>query len=340
MRKKLCLILVTIWGMALLAGCGGETQNTAPSSPQTAFPTAGFEIPQTELEATLETDKKEQTTIKMNVQIGDQTFTATLADTTAAQEFAQMLPMTITMNDYGGFEKVGSLGRNLTASNSHITTKAGDIVLYNGSSIVMFYGSNSWSYTRLAKIDDLTGWADALGHGSVSVTFCLAAAAKEPPQTARNKTLVVYFSAIGNTRALAQHAADILGAKLYEIVPAEPYTESDLAYYTDCRADREQNDPTARPAISGGIDGMENYDTVFIGYPIWHGQAPRIISTFLESYDFSGKTIVPFCTSGSSPYSDSTIKPLIFDANWVTGRRFPGGASRDTIESWINGLNY
>ena len=85
---------------------------------------------------------------------------------------------------------------------------------------------------------------------------------------------------------------------------------------------------------------MEDYDTVFIGYPIWHGQAPRIISTFLESYDFSGKTIVSFCTSGSSPYSDSTIKPLVFDANWVTGRRFPGGASRDTVESWINGLNY
>ena len=277
---------------------------------------------------------------KLEIVIGSAVFTATLADTTAAQEFAQMLPMTITLDDYGGFEKVGSLGRSLTTSNSQTTTAAGDIVLYNSSNIVMFYGSNSWSYTRLGKIDDLTGWADALGRGSVSVTFRLAAAAQEPPQTAQNKTLVAYFSATGNTRPLAQYAADILGADFYEIVPAEPYTKSDLAYYTDCRADREQNDPTARPAISGGVDGMENYDTVFIGYPIWHGQAPRIISTFLESYDFSGKTIVPFCTSGSSPYSDSTIKPLVFDANWVTGRRFPGGTSRDTIESWINGLNY
>ena len=174
MRKKLCLILVTIWGMALLAGCGGETQNTAPSSPQTAFPTAGFESPQTEPEATHETDKKEQTTMKMNVQIGNQTFTATLADTTAAQEFAQMLPMTITLDDYGGFEKVGSLGRSLTTSNSQTTTAAGDIVLYNSSNIVMFYGSNSWSYTRLGKIDDLTGWADALGSNSVTAIFTLA----------------------------------------------------------------------------------------------------------------------------------------------------------------------
>ena len=160
MRKKLCLILVAVWGMALLAGCSGEAQNAVPSLPQS--------------EATHETDKKEQATMKMNVQIGGQIFTATLADTKAAQEFAQMLPMTITLNDYSGFEKVGSLGRSLTTSNSQITTVAGDIVLYNSSNIVMFYGSNSWSYTRLGKIDDLTGWADALGHGSVSVIFTLA----------------------------------------------------------------------------------------------------------------------------------------------------------------------
>ena len=162
MRKKLCLILVAIWGIVLLAGCGGETQNAAPSSPQT------------EPETTHETDKKEQTTMKMNVQIGGQTFTATLADTKAAQEFAQMLPMTITLDDYGGFEKVGSLGRSLTASNSQTTTAAGDIVLYNSSNIVMFYGSNSWSYTRLGKIDDLTGWADALSSNSVTAIFTLA----------------------------------------------------------------------------------------------------------------------------------------------------------------------
>ena len=174
MRKKLYLILVAIWGIVLLAGCGGETQNAAASSSQTDFPTAGLESLPTEQETTHETDKKEQTTMKMNVQIGNQTFTATLADTKAAQEFAQMLPMTITQDDYGGFEKVGSLGRSLTTSNSQTTTTAGDIVLNNGNNIVMFYGSNSWSYTRLGKIDDLTGWADALGSNSVTAIFTLA----------------------------------------------------------------------------------------------------------------------------------------------------------------------
>ena len=135
---------------------------------------------------------------KLEVVVGDTVFTATLANTQAAEEFAQMLPVTITMDDYSGFEKVGPLGRNLTASNSQITTTAGDIVLYNGNNIVMFYGSNSWSYTRLGKIDDLTGWANALGRGSVSVTFRLA----QPSQTTQGKTLVAYFSATGNTRPL------------------------------------------------------------------------------------------------------------------------------------------
>ncbi len=114
------------------------------------------------------------------------------------------------------------------------------------------------------------------------------------------KTLVVYFSCTGTTETLAEYAAEILGADICEIVPAKPYTEEDLAYYTDGRADREQNDPKARPEISGEIENMDNYDTIILGYPIWHGQAPKIIYTFLESYDFSGKTIVPFCTSHSS----------------------------------------
>ncbi len=110
----------------------------------------------------------------MKVQIGDKAFTATLEDNAAVAELVEMMrenPITIQMSDYSGFEKVGSLGRSLTTSNAQTTTTAGDIVLYNGNQIVMFYGSNSWSYTRIGRIDDLTGWEDALGSGSVTVTF-------------------------------------------------------------------------------------------------------------------------------------------------------------------------
>ncbi len=124
------------------------------------------------------TDSEEHTTMKMNVQVGNHTFTATLESNAAVDAFVEMMkraPVTIQMRDYAGFEKVGPLGTRLPTSNSQTTTHAGDIVLYQGNQIVMFYGSNSWSYTRLGKIDDLTGWEEALGSGNVTVTFSLGA---------------------------------------------------------------------------------------------------------------------------------------------------------------------
>lgn len=121
-------------------------------------------------------ETKEDAEIKLTVQIGNSTFSATLEDNEAADAFVEMLeqsPAVIEMNDYSGFEKVGSLGQSLPASNSQTTTQTGDIVLYNGNQIVIFYGSNSWSYTRLGKIDDLSGWEEALGSGDVTVTFSI-----------------------------------------------------------------------------------------------------------------------------------------------------------------------
>lgn len=153
-----------------------------------------------------------------------------------------------------------------------------------------------------------------------------------------NTILVAYFSATGTTEQVAQQAAEILGADIYEIVPEKLYTEADLAYYTGGRADQEQDDPSARPAINGSVEDMSQYDTVLVGYPIWHGQAPRIISTFLESYDFTGKTIIPFCTSHSSGVGSSAdnLHDLCPDAvTWIEGTRFAGGTSKEEIESWL-----
>lgn len=156
------------------------------------------------------------------------------------------------------------------------------------------------------------------------------------------KVLVAYFSATGTTKPLAEYAAEILSADLYEIVAEDPYTEADLAYYTNGRADQEQNDPSARPEISGSVENMEDYDTIILGYPIWHGQAPRIISTFLESYDFSGKTILLFCTSHSSGVGSSAdnLHELCPDSvNWLDGKRFEGGTTREGIESWLESMH-
>ena len=132
-----------------------------------------------------------------------------------------------------------------------------------------------------------------------------------------------------------------MDADLYEIIPQIPYTDEDLNYGDDSsRTSLELNDPSARPAISGNIENMDEYDVVFIGYPIWWGEAPRIINTFLESYDFSGKTIIPFCTSGSSGIGSSAqeIQNSTENAVWMDGHRFGAGATESDVRSWIDGL--
>ena len=165
--------------------------------------------------------------------------------------------------------------------------------------------------------------------------------AQEPGEEDTPSTLVAYFSATGNTEGIAQHLQAILDADLYEIVPAEPYSDDDLNYnVSDCRANQEQNDPDARPAVDGTVENMDGYDVIFLGYPIWWGEAPKIISTFLESYDFSGKTIVPFCTSASSGMGGSAenLAALAADAAWLEGARFDPGASQEEVAAWVDGL--
>lgn len=153
--------------------------------------------------------------------------------------------------------------------------------------------------------------------------------------------LVAYFSVTNNTKAVAEKLADGLGADIYEITPEEPYTDADIDYSDDnSRTTIEMNDPDARPAIAGSVENMDQYQVLFIGYPIWWGDAPRIISTFMESYDFSGKTIIPFCTSGGSGISSSAenLEKLTGGANWLEGKRLNGSDSQDTIMEWAESL--
>ena len=156
-----------------------------------------------------------------------------------------------------------------------------------------------------------------------------------------SRVLVACFSCTGNTEGIAQHIVSTLNADYFEIVPEEPYTDEDLNYSnSDSRSTKEQNDDSARPALAGTVGNLEDYDVIFLGYPIWWGQAPRIINTFLEVQDFSGKTIVPFCTSGSSPIgSSATDLHSLCDATWLDGRRFSAGASQDEVAEWIDGLD-
>lgn len=162
------------------------------------------------------------------------------------------------------------------------------------------------------------------------------------PEGVSGNVLIAYFSCTNTTKGVAEKIAAVSNGTLYRITPAVPYTSADLNYgNSDCRANREQNDPTCRPKIAGNAVNTANYDIVFIGYPIWWGQAPKIIYTFLESYDFSGKTIVTFCTSGSSGIgtSSANLHPSAPAATWVNGQRFSGSTADSTIENWIDGLN-
>lgn len=161
------------------------------------------------------------------------------------------------------------------------------------------------------------------------------------PDAQESKVLIAYFSATGTTKGVAEHIANGLNADIYEIVPEDSYTDADLDYNdNNSRATIEMSDPDVRPVISGSVENMEQYDIVFIGYPIWRGEAPRIISTFVESYDFSGKTIVPFCTSGGSGMGSSAVnlEELTNGAQWLSGQRLSGSDSQDTVMEWVNGL--
>lgn len=161
------------------------------------------------------------------------------------------------------------------------------------------------------------------------------------PESTGGKVLVAYFSTTGHTKTIAEYLQTALDADLYEIVPQEPYTADDLDYNTDgCRANQEQNDDSARPAISGGVEDMAGYDVVFIGYPIWWGQAPKIVYTFLESYDFSGKTIVSFCTSGCSGMGGEDILKAACskETKWLPGKRLSSRESAVSVQKWVESL--
>ncbi len=154
-------------------------------------------------------------------------------------------------------------------------------------------------------------------------------------------TLVIYFSCTGTTKGVAEKLANVTGADLYEIIPAVPYTEEDLNYNDrSTRASSEQDHPDTRPEIGGEDVDLTGYKTVYLGYPIWWGKEPRILCTFVESHDFTGMTVIPFCTSGSSGIggSGSDLEKLAGTGTWLDGERHSGDISEDELKDWVEGL--
>ena len=178
---------------------------------------------------------------------------------------------------------------------------------------------------------------------TTSVSITEQDTSTEPTTPTQNSTsVVVYFSCTGNTKKVANIIAEVTNSDIFEIAPVTPYTDEDLNYNNDqSRVNYENNDDTIRPEIAITFENLEDYDTIYLGYPIWWGQAPKILYTFVESYDFTGKDIVPFCTSGSSDIGNSAYgleSVCNGSANWLQGRRFSSDASTEEISNWIDSI--
>ena len=156
------------------------------------------------------------------------------------------------------------------------------------------------------------------------------------------KILVAYFSASGETKKLAKTLAGVTGGDLFEIAPQVPYTAADLDWMdAGSRSTVEMKDKKSRPAMAGQVQDMGQYETVFVGFPIWWYQAPRIIETFLESYDFTGKKVVPFATSGGSGLgkTEDILKAVCPGAQWLPGKRLRSGESAGAVQGWVDKLD-
>lgn len=176
------------------------------------------------------------------------------------------------------------------------------------------------------------------------MVLCMTACGTGKEENKQNRaesnkdTLIVVFSATGTTKGVAERIAAITDADLYKIVPAQAYSSEDLNYNDpDSRATKEQNNPSVRPEIGSKKIDLSGYSRVFIGYPIWFGQEPRIMDTFVETYDFGSITVIPFCTSGSSGIGQSGkhLKENAGSGNWLEGQRFSGNVSEDELHSLL-----
>ncbi len=158
---------------------------------------------------------------------------------------------------------------------------------------------------------------------------------------AHSDVLVAYFSATGTTKGVAERIAAVTGGDLYEILAAEPYSADDLNYNDrNSRSTKEQNDKSVRPGIGSEEISLEGYTTIYLGFPIWWGEEPRILDTFVEKYSFEGITVIPFCTSGGSGIGRSgpNMEALAGSGTWLEGKRFSGNVSEADLQSWIESL--
>lgn len=191
---------------------------------------------------------------------------------------------------------------------------------------------------RMESQETVDNTADDVSSAEAVPTEETNAAAKTEKD---NGVAVVYFSAMGTTKEIARKIAGVLEAETFEIIPKDAYSSDDLDYNEEsCRANQEMNDESSRPGIENDLSAVKEFDRIYIGFPIWWGTAPRIIQTFLDTNDLSGKTVYLFCTSGGSGIEQSVrdLQKLYPDVKIVSGKRFEAGASEDEVKDWLDEL--
>lgn len=352
--------LVTLIG---LMSCG-STDNNAGSNNKTS---AGSAENKTELttvntvadsqniiKSELNNTQSDHNKIKISTPDGD--IVIALEDNSATKDLLGRLPMTLEFEDFNSTEKISQIeGNKLDTSTSvnNYAPKAGSFAYYiPWGNLSLFYNDfrESDGLASLGIVESGMEYVNKLDtYGNVTIdvvdTKSDNAGAVTNPTSAMaakdntSKTLVAYFSCTGNTKSIAEAIASGTNADIYEIKAETPYTSADLNYNdNNSRSTKEMNDKSSRPAIAGSDINMASYETIYIGYPIWWGEAPRILDTFVEKYDFTGKTVIPFCTSASSGIgsSDKNLAGLAKSGTWKSGHRFSGRESASEVMSWVN----
>lgn len=337
--------LVTLIG---LMSCG-STDNNAGSNNKTS---AGSAENKTELttvntvadsqniiKSELNNTQSDHNKIKISTPDGD--IVIALEDNSATKDLLGRLPMTLEFEDFNSTEKISQIeGNKLDTSTSvnNYAPKAGSFAYYiPWGNLSLFYNDfrESDGLASLGTVESGMEYVDKLDtYGNVIIDVV-----DTKTDNAASKTLVAYFSCTGNTKSIAEAIASGTNADIYEIKAETPYTSADLNYNdNNSRSTKEMNDKSSRPAIAGGDINMASYETIYIGYPIWWGEAPRILDTFVEKYDFTGKTVIPFCTSASSGIgsSDKNLAGLAKSGTWKSGHRFSGRESASEVMSWVN----
>lgn len=209
-------------------------------------------------------------------------------------------------------------------------------------SLAMVLGLTACSSTFSSSSE--SGTSESLSEGSEVMETPSSLPESTESSTETGKTLVVYFSATGNTEQAAGYIADITGGDLFELEPVDPYTDEELDWTVDgSRVNQEHEDESLRDIelVADTVDNWDSYDTVFIGYPIWWGIAAWPVDSFIEANDFTGKTVIPFCTSSSSGLGQSgeLLAEMADTGNWQEGHRFSSSVSETDMQEWLDGLN-